>query len=206
MLITDACEVVLSSGTIQFNNNGGAGILVFTSSSLQISRSGPTVITNGNRTDGISLAQKAQFLVPGGTLTASQNGQNGMRVAVDSLFSTGGATVNLSENTGSGIDVLIGSQVQKILPGELIIQNNQASGIAVDFGSLVTLLGGTTITDNGPADARSDLGLSFGTMATVAGENTIGAIICDGTVWSRTPALRIGEHADAGDYYETPPV
>jgi hypothetical protein len=100
-------------------------------------------------------------------------------------FSIARATVTLADNTRNGLGVSDQSEVVKFSPGTITIQNNAVAGLAGDIRSVVNLSGGATITNNGPGGAGPDLDLHFGTAAAIAGDNTLGSIVCDATVLLR---------------------
>lgn len=185
LLISDVAEALFREGTIEVTNNGGAGILVFASASARVSRAAVTITANANGLDGILLTENAHMRLSGGALTADANGRDGITVVARSTFATGGATVTFTNNTRRGMNVGDGAAIIKLPQGPLTVQNNQAAGIVADLGSIVNLLGGTTLTDNGPEDVGPDLDLRFGTVASITGENTLGVITCDTTVLLR---------------------
>lgn len=172
-------------GNVSIHENAGRGIVIFGGSSLVITGADMTVITSENGIDGILVAENAQLRAQGGVaLTASQNGRDGIHAVVNSVFSVAGATAMLTDNTQNGLSV-ISAQVHKLPPGTLTIQNNLVSGLVGDHNSVVSLRGGTTITDNGPEGAGPDLDLRFGTAVEISGENTLGTLVCDAAVLLR---------------------
>jgi hypothetical protein len=54
-----------------------------------------------------------------------------------------------------------------------------------DIRSVLSLSGGAAIPNNGSRGAGPDLDLHFGTAAAIAGDDTLGSIVCDATVLLR---------------------
>ncbi len=185
ILISDVAQALFREGTVEVNNNGGAGLLVFAAASARISRAEATITANANGLDGILLAENAHMRLSGGVLTANANGRHGITVVGRSTFATGGATVTFTNNARRGMNVGDGSAIIKLPQGSLTIQDNQVAGMVADLDSVVNLLGATMATDNGPDGAGPDLDLRFGTTASITGENTLDAVICDASVLLR---------------------
>jgi hypothetical protein len=173
-------------GNVSISESTGFGIVIYGGSSSSMTGDGVSVTTYANGIDGILVAENAMLRAQGGVaLTASQNGRDGIHAVANATFSIAGATVTFAENTQNGLSVSVQSEVIKLPPGTITIQNNAGAGLVGDISSVVSLSGGTTITDNGPGDAGPDLDLHFGTAAAIAGDNTLGSIVCDATVLLR---------------------
>ncbi len=178
-------SVAFISGTIEASFNGGNGIQAVGGSSILVDFSGPTVNANENAGAGFALFEAAHMSVVGGVVSAALNG-SGMAIFDKSIFSATGGAVTLSSNVEFGMLVVSNSSLLAAAPGTFTLQGNLLSGLASDFGSVVDLSGGATITGNGTNGAGPDLEFAFASTVNIGEGNTLGGVLCDASVLIRS--------------------
>jgi Right handed beta helix region len=206
-------------GNISSTGSGSNGVAVQSGSTLEIRGASVQAIDNGGNGVDIGDSQAIIFGYPesqGSILTAQNNGSDGIFVAAGSLSFFGGAfagtgnlaTISASNNGGSGIAIgLDGAVVSPFGAANIILGNNQRSGLDVGEGDSALIIGGLTVQNNqtglladgagtltlvsqesNPSSIQNnngpDVDLRFGTRVTFGGV-AIGSITCDATVLSR---------------------
>lgn len=172
-------SLFLRGAMVETSNNAAHGVLILTGSNITLGNPTLSFNTTGNGQDGILLNNTGNLNAVTGTLNANGNGRYGINVLGRGSVVIVAAMAQLTNNQ-RGLNIEAQSLAATDLLGNLSSQNNSETGISVSDNSTLRLTGTATVINN-----PTDIDLTFGSTAVLAGSHMIGAIACDTTVLSQ---------------------
>ncbi len=192
-------NVTLATGTFQFNNNGSAGLVIYSRGLISLK----DIDAIGNGADGIYIDNTSSTLAQGVTLTGTnvvgENGEDGLDILSEGPINLNNLISNSNGDWGVELDNTFATSAQPVsVSGSSEFKFNDGGGLSVNSNGIITI-NNVSATDNGTGVYLDNDGFDFSSDVNVTGSNLFDRNGYNGlVVWSKG-AIKVSNISASGN-------